>query len=172
MIRPGLAFASLAVLVLQAPAAAQAPVGSEASSGSSCKLSSAKKRGSSMLGGMLGGLANRAIGRTGLAGYIPTNSFATMLTDAIACKLDEKEQKQAAAATTEAVRGGVGSSASWKSETRPGVTGTSTVLAQNKRADGASCMTVSDVIIVNGEETTVPKTMCRAPGASGYTLSA
>jgi hypothetical protein len=33
-------------------------------------------------------------------------------------------------------------------------------------------LTVRDVVIVNGEETTVPKTMCRAPGASGYTLAA
>ena len=33
-------------------------------------------------------------------------------------------------------------------------------------------MAVNDVIIVNGEETTVSKQMCRAPGATGYTLAA
>jgi hypothetical protein len=33
-------------------------------------------------------------------------------------------------------------------------------------------MTVNDVIIVEGEETTVSKRMCKAPGASGYTLAA
>jgi hypothetical protein len=33
-------------------------------------------------------------------------------------------------------------------------------------------MTVNDVVIVGGEETTVPKTMCRSPGSSGYTLAA
>jgi hypothetical protein len=33
-------------------------------------------------------------------------------------------------------------------------------------------MTVTDVVIVGGEETTVPKTMCRRPGASGYVLAA
>src|SRR6185436_5224048 len=99
---------------------------------------------------------------------IPVSS---LLTDAIARKLNCKEQVQAATATTEATRGGVGTSASWTSETRQDVSGSSTVVAQNNRSDGASCMTVNDVVIVNGEETTVAKTMCRAPGASGYTLA-
>jgi hypothetical protein len=29
-------------------------------------------------------------------------------------------------------------------------------------------MTVTDVVIVDGEETVVPKKMCRSRGASGY----
>jgi hypothetical protein len=29
-------------------------------------------------------------------------------------------------------------------------------------------MTVTDVVIVDGEETTVPKKMCRGPGDSGF----
>ena len=125
-----------------------------------------------MLGGMLGRMANRALAQTGIGGYVPTNTLATTLTDAIACKLDAQEQKQAATATMEAVRGGVGSSSQWTSATRPGVSGSSTVTAQSQTAAGASCMDVNDVIIVNGEETTVSKRMCRAPGASGYTLAA
>ena len=175
MVGRPLAFVASLALALPPAAAAQTSTGQAPAaepSGSGCKLSTTKKRGSSMLGGMLGGLANRALSRTGLSNYVPTNTFATMLTDAIACKLDEKEQKQAATATTEAVRGGVGSTASWKSETRPGVTGSSTVKAQTLAANGASCLDVTDVVIVNGEETTVSKRMCRAPGASGYTLSA
>jgi surface antigen len=181
-----LATASLIVVSLEAPAAAQfsgilGRIGSkpasetaspESTKQAGCKLSSAKRRGSSMLGGVLGGLASRAIGRSDLVGIVSTNTLGTMLTDAIACKLDEKEQKQAANATTEAVRGGVGSTANWKSETRPGVCGSSTVKAQTLAANGASCMDVNDVIIVDGEETKVSKRMCRAPGASGYTLSA
>ena len=87
-------------------------------------------------------------------------------------KLNCKEQVQAATATNEATRGGVGTSSSWTSDTRQDVSGRSTVMAQNNRSDGASCMTVNDVVIVEGEETTVAKTMCRAPGASGYTLAA
>ena len=125
-----------------------------------------------MFGSMLGGLANRALGRVPLSGYIPTNTFATMLTDAIACKLDQKEQKQAADATTEAVRGGVGTTSSWTSATRPNVSGSSTVKGQTLAANGASCLSVTDVVIVDGEETTVSKRMCRAPGASGYTVAA
>jgi surface antigen len=124
-----------------------------------------------MLGGMLGGLANRALGRTPISGFIPTNTFATLLTDAIACKLDQQEQKQAASATTEAVRGGVGTTSSWASATRPNVTGSSTVKAQTTASNGTSCMDVTDVVIVDGEETRVSKRMCRAPGASGYTVA-
>jgi predicted lipid-binding transport protein (Tim44 family) len=172
MFRVGLSFASLLLLSLQTPAVAQTSPAADGAPATTCKLSEPKKRGSSMLGGMLGGLANRALGRTGIAGYIPTNTLATTLTDAIACKLDAQEQKQAAAATTEAVRGGVGSTSQWASATRPGVKGSSTVTAQTRTAAGATCMDVNDVIIVNGEETTVSKRMCRAPGASGYTLAA
>ena len=98
--------------------------------------------------------------------------MTSLISVGIARLLDCKEQEQAAGATQEAVRGGVGTTASWESETRPGVKGSSTVVAQNARSDGGSCMTVNDVVIVGGEETTVPKTMCRAPGESGYTLAA
>ena len=51
---------------------------------------------------------------------------------------------------------------------RANVTGRSKVTAQQQLADGGTCMTVTDVVIVDGEETTVPKKMCRARGASGY----
>jgi hypothetical protein len=40
--------------------------------------------------------------------------------------------------------------------------------SEEKLADGGNCMTVTDIVIVDGEETTVPKRMCRAKGASGY----
>ncbi|HEY9553810.1 hypothetical protein [Allosphingosinicella sp.] len=161
----------LIVASLQAPALAQpAPDGAEAAP---CELSAPKKRGSSILGGLLGGFASRALGSTGtsIAGYVPVQEFATVLTDAIACRLDAQEQKQAADATTEAVRGGVGTTSSWTSTTRADVSGSSTVTAQTASADGTSCMTVNDVIIVSGEETTVAKRMCRAPGASGYIVA-
>lgn len=165
------ACASLLALTVHVPANAQAQPSPEQGKDTSCKLSSPKKRGSSMLGGMLGGLANRALGRNFVTSFIPTNTFATMLTDAIACKLDAQEQKQAANATTEAVRGGVGTTSNWSSATRPGVTGSSTVKAKTMAANGASCMDVNDVVIVNGEETTVSKRMCRQPGASGYVVA-
>ena len=165
------ACASLIALTVNMPVAAKAQTASEQSKSDGCKLSSPKKRGSSMLGGMLGGLASRALGRNYVTSFIPTNTFATMLTDAIACKLDAQEQKQAATATTEAVRGGVGTSSSWTSATRPGVTGSSTVKAATTASNGASCMEVTDVVIVDGEETRVSKRMCRQPGASGYVVA-
>jgi hypothetical protein len=52
------------------------------------------------------------------------------------------------------------------------VTGSSTVNTRNKRADGTTCLAVTDVVIVNGEETRETKNMCRAPGAANYTLAA
>jgi len=100
---------------------------------------------------------------------------ADTLTNAIACRLDPEEQKQAAAATIEATRGAEGGDADrrrWvrpprgRSETRENVSGTSTVVARNDNDKGGmQCITVSDVIIVNGEETTADKRMCRRPGS-------
>jgi len=171
----------LLVASLAGPAAAQFPfgigVGPKPSAGKGkdgCQLSAEKRRGSNMAGNILGGFANRALGGRGRAvtGFVPVNSFAHALTDAIACKLDKAEQAQAAAATDQALAGGVGAKSNWTSATRQGVTGSSAVTAQNTRANGSTCMTVSDVVIVDGEETTVSKQMCRAPGGSGYVLSA
>lgn len=138
-----------------------------------CETAGKASRGSNVLGSVLGGAARRTVGRTSIGYYVPVPEFSTVLTAAFACKLEPKEQKQAAEATVTATRGGeVGSTASWESEARPGVTGTSTVAGKEKLADGSTCMTVRDVAIVNGEETTVNKRMCRARGASGYTLAA
>ena len=128
----------------------------------------------SVFGSIAGQIASTALGRSGVpssvAGvYIPVQS---LVSEGITRILTCKEQKQAATATQNAVRGGVGSSSSWTSESRPNVTGTSTVNSQNRRADGTTCLAVTDVVIVDGEETRVTKNMCRAPGASSYTLAA
>ncbi|HLL31258.1 MAG TPA: hypothetical protein VK403_09710 [Allosphingosinicella sp.] len=133
-----------------------------------------KKKSGGMFGAIAGGIAGTALGHTGLGSTLigvglPVTS---LLTDAIMSKLDCKEQVKAATATDSAVRGGVGTTSSWESDTRPGVKGSSTVVAANTQAGGGSCMTVNDVVIVDGEETTVSKRMCKSPGASGYTLAA
>ena len=134
-----------------------------------CNESEAKKKKKSMFGGMVGGIAGNALGRAGvptsIGGVIPTND---LLSEVITALLDCKEQKQAAEATNEAVRGGVGTTASWTSETRPNVSGSSSVTGEEQSADGSHCLTVTDVVIVDGEETTAPKRMCRTPGSSGY----
>lgn len=181
MMRALLLSLPLVVASLPAPASAQFPFGigarksqSQNKADDGCKLSENSRRGSHMAGNILGDLASRALGgRAGtIGGFVPINVFTNALTDAIACQLDKDEQKQAVAATEEALAGGVGSKSEWTSATRQGVTGSSVVTASNTRADGGTCMTVNDVVIVDGEETTVSKQMCRAPGGSGYVLSA
>jgi hypothetical protein len=135
-----------------------------------CADTAAKKAKRSMFGGMLNSLGGNLLGRAGVAGSVvslalPVGSY---LTDELLKKLDCKEQVQAAKATDQAVRGGVGTEVAWTSETRANVTGKSTVTGQEQLADGGQCLTVTDVVIVDGEETTVPKRMCKAKGATGY----
>jgi len=135
-----------------------------------------KSRGGMILGNVLGGMASRTAGRVGMASFVPVAAFSDVLSDAIACKLDAKEQEKAAGATTQAVtkaeRSSEPTTVAWTSDTRANVTGTSTVEAKTKLADGTSCMNVTDVVIVEGEETRVQKKMCRGPGQSRYVLTA
>jgi hypothetical protein len=135
-----------------------------------CADTSEKKAKRSMFGGMLGSIGGSFLGRAGVAGQVASLALpaASYLGDELLKMLDCKEQQQAAKATDQAIRGGVGSEVAWTSESRPNVSGKSKVTAEEKLADGGQCMTVTDVVIVDGEETTVPKKMCRARGASGY----
>jgi surface antigen len=163
-------FRSLLVLPLLLALAGSGAALAKEKVGGSCE----NKPKRSMFGGIAGQIANGALGRSGIPSsvggvYIPIHS---MISEGISRILTCKEQKQAATATQTAVRGGVGTSSSWTSESRENVTGSSTVNAQTARADGSTCLAVTDVVIVDGEETRVTKNMCRAPGASGYTLAA
>jgi hypothetical protein len=158
-------------LIFSAPLAiAGASSASAQGVGQQCAETPQKKAKKSLFGSMLGGLADSALGRFGgTAGSIASSFNAgSMLSDAIVQMLDCKEQQQAAKATDDAIRGGVGTEVAWKSETRPNVTGASKVTAEEKLADGGQCMTVTDIVIVDGQETSVPKRMCRAKGAKGY----
>lgn len=82
--------------------------------------------------------------------------------------LDCQEQRQVQSATDAAIRGGVGTEVEWTSATRPAVQGRSIAAAQDTLGDGTHCITVRDVIIIDGEETISHKRMCRPRGASGY----
>ena len=149
------------------PAAAQSPAPAQPQQ---CADTAQKKAKRSMFGGLVSGLGGSLLGRAGVAGNVislamPVGSY---LTDELLKMLDCKEQRQAAKATDDAIRGGVGTEVAWTSESRPNVSGKSKVTAAEQLADGTQCMTVTDVVIVDGEETTVPKKMCRAKGASGY----
>jgi surface antigen/Spy/CpxP family protein refolding chaperone len=119
----------------------------------------------SLIGAGAGLLGSRVGAPAGLlAAALPVGAI---LGDAIARRLNRCEQEQAAAATEEAVRGGVGTTATWTSETRPAVTGTSVVTAAETSSDG-ECLTVTDIIIVDGEETRAPKRMCRRPPSTRF----
>ena len=161
----GLLVGAPAATLSSVPASAQNPPPQQ-----QCADTAQKKAKRSMFGGLVSGLGSGLLGRAGVAGNVislamPVGSY---LTDELLKMLDCKEQKQAAKATDDAIRGGVGTEVAWKSETRQNVSGKSKVTGAEQLADGTQCMTVTDVVIVDGEETTVPKKMCRAKGASGY----
>jgi len=169
-----------------------------------CPNGKQKSVGASILGSVAKSATSRIGGR--FASFVPLPEFAEILTGAIACQLDNKEQKQAAEATLAATRGDdsgmvkIGDTAEWTSGSRKDVKGKSTIvaveqapLAANPGGKGkgggngkgnaggngkgaqlasAQCITVSDVVIVNGEETTANKRMCKAPGQARYSLMA
>jgi surface antigen len=125
------------------------------------------------IGGVVGGVAGGVLGHGSTLQRIATVALAApvgaLIGDVIARHLDCHEQRQAAAATEQVVERGVGSTQTWTSETRPGVTGSSTVTAAVAPADdGQPCVTVTDIIIVDGEETRAPKRMCRRPPTNRY----
>lgn len=162
----------LLLLSVQPTAAYAKKKGDDASETTKCQPKKKKKGG--MFGAIAGGIAGSALGVAGVPTGIGMLALpvGSLLTDAIIRKLDCKEQVKAATATDTAVRGGVGTTSTWESDTRPGVKGSSTVRDQRAFADGGSCMLITDVVIVDGEETTVDKRMCRKPGGGNYVLAA
>lgn len=184
--RLGVLGAMAALAGLAVPAAAQfggilGSVGKGAAqTADGCPKGKKRSVGSSILGSIAGSVAGSAASRAGLYAWVPISGLTDQLTAAIACRLDPEEQKQAAQATLDATRGegeaaevAVGTSASWTSNTRADVSGTSTVIARDDdEAGGLQCIMVSDVIIVQGEETRANKRMCRKPPAARYALAA
>src|SRR5688572_25440265 len=145
-----------------------------------CPKGRKRSSGSRIAGGILGGIASSAAGSAGgVFNYVPVAAFTDQISASIACRLDPEEQKQAAEATLTATRSDgsgeaeVGDMAAWTSNTREDVSGTSTVVARNDEDNnGLQCITVSDVIIVSGEETRADKRMCRRPPAARYAIAA
>lgn len=164
--------ALLMAALLTGPAVTVVPIQAAAAATPStqCADTPQKKAKRSLFGGIASGMLGGFLGGSGAGGAIAMVALpvGSMLSDAIIKLLDCKEQQQAAKATDDAIRGGVGTEVAWKSESRANVTGKSKVTKSEQLADGGQCMTVTDVVIVDGEETTVPKRMCRAKGASGY----
>lgn len=178
-----LALASLAAAPVQAQlgnllrrvpqaAADEATASPDDKSGGCPKGKKGSRAGRNLLGGLVRDTVGDAASKAGVYSFTPIAEVSDALTNAIACKLDPAEQVQAAAATEVATRGEeVGSTAAWSSETRPNVSGSSTVVARNDEAGGRRCMNVTDFIIVEGEETRVTKRMCKAPGQARYVIA-
>lgn len=185
-----------ALMVPTAPATAQfggliprdaQNVLNDAQATDACGTKKKSSAGSRVLGGIMGRTARNAAGQAGISSWVPIADVTDQLTTSIACRLDPEEQKQAAHATLRATRSfegdagsakpapppPIGSTAAWSSETRADVSGTSTVTGRDPAvADGLDCITVTDVVIIRGEETTASKRMCRPPGSRRYSLVA
>jgi surface antigen len=136
-------------------------------------------KGRGALGGLLGGAVDEIARSAGISSWVPVPEFSDQLSESIACRLDPEEQKQAAEATLAATRAEgdgtvpeVGSSAEWTSATRQNVSGTSTVTGREASKGSADCITVTDVVIIEGEEARAEKRMCRAPGSARYSIVA
>src|SRR5436305_14506773 len=119
MFRPVL----LAVPLILAPLALSSAADAQGQ-GQNCQQRNA---GRHRMGGMLGGMARGVLGRVGGVAADVVVPAGSMLGDAIMNLLDCDEQQQAADATEQAVRGGVGTTTTRRSETRPGVTGSPTL---------------------------------------------
>ena len=165
---------ALAALVLSPPALAlpkaagpAAPVAEE------CRPSKIQRLDALIGGHRFAKFVDTRIGRAGMAAWDRANRLGGKLTGAIVRKLSPGEQRQADAASTIAVCEGIpGREIRWTSASRAGVSGTSTVTALDSDARLGRCITIRDIVIVEGEETRTARRMCRAPGASGYRLAA
>lgn len=159
----------LAPLAASVPTAKAATSAEQSRTGEQCRSDNRNRRRG---GSVLGGIARGALGRFGGGAANLIAPMGSMLGDAVMRLLDCDEQRQAATATEQvterADRDGVGASASWRSETRPGVAGSSTVTAVETRAPDGECLTITDIVIVDGQETTAPKRMCRRPPNNRY----
>jgi surface antigen len=159
----------LASLSLSLPAPLHAQARSRTGEECQQQRETSRRRGRG-IGGFLGSVAGAVGGHVGGVANVVTSVLPVgqLLGEAIASLLDCREQRQAATATEEAVRGGVGTTATWESETRPDVTGSSTVTAADSDTADGECMTVTDIVIIDGQETRAPKHMCRRPPNNRY----
>lgn len=135
------------------------------------KCKKARKRGG-VIGGLIGSVAGSAAGLDGV-GTVLAGAFGAVLVGEIACQLDEKEQKAAAEATIAVTKQEeVGATAKWVSPTREGVSGSSTITALNTEPNGSKCLSITDIAIIEGEETRVSKRMCRKKAGEPYSIMA
>lgn len=184
--RTAMVLGALALAAVSTPSPADAQLGDlfnrgkrGAEQADACGKGKKGDKGRGVLGGILGGAVDDLARNAGLPSFVPIPEFSDQLTTSIACRLDPEEQKQAAEATLAATRADeasaqpqVGATASWTSTTRDDVRGTSTVTGREKTRGELDCITVTDVVIIEGEEARADKRMCRAPGSARYSIIA
>tara|TARA_R110000824_G_scaffold195149_1_gene377827 strand:+ start:6706 stop:8640 length:1935 start_codon:yes stop_codon:yes gene_type:complete len=130
------------------------------------------RTGGGLIGGILGGVIGEAAG-LGDVGTLLASGLGALIGSEIACQLDQQEQEKAVEATMTVVeKEEVGAVATWQSPTRADVSGSSTVTALTAEPDGRKCLSITDVAIIDGEETKIAKQMCRGPGETNYSLMA
>ena len=164
---------SLVVASLAVPLPNVGVATAQSLTGEQCTRTNDRRRAT---GSALGALGRGILGRVGGGAAVAMLPMASVLGDAIMRMLDCDEQEKAADATEQVVerasaqrgQAAVGTTTTWQSETRPGVTGSSTVTAVEPTAPDGDCMTVTDIVIVDGQETRQPKRMCRRPPSNRY----
>ena len=159
----------------RAPAAAAAPAAAQDEDSPAAALTACERRAQGRLR-VWDRLGDAAISATrGIGHFVGASEgsvasvlrFGHSLSERVQRQLNCHEQQQAEVATARAINGGVGTTSRWRSDTRANVSGSSTVVAADPTPAGA-CLTVTDVIIVDGEETRAPKRMCRRPPSNRY----
>ncbi|MGE0179154.1 MAG: hypothetical protein AB7O91_04975 [Sphingomonas sp.] len=164
---------SLVVTSLTVPLPVTGAAAAQSLTGEQCTR---RNEGRRAAGSAIGAIGRGILGRVGGGGVAAMLPMASVLGDAIMRMLDCQEQEKAAEATEQLVerasaqRGtaAVGTTQTWRSETRPGVTGSSTITAVEPTAADGDCMTVTDIVIVDGQETRQPKRMCRRPPSNRF----
>ena len=133
-----------------------------------CDDTRKKKAKRSIFGSVLGGIAGGNRRRSTSAAWSSLLPVGSILADELMKLLDCKEQSRRRTLPPKPF-GGRRTEVRWQSEkSRQNVSGVSKVTARAATCRWRHCMTVTDVVIIDGEETTVPKRMCRGKGDSGY----
>jgi hypothetical protein len=174
LISASLIAAAAAPVVPLAPAAAAV----QSADGKKCEQTPARSTRRGVLGAIggaaLGGLLGSNRVTSTISSFLPVHS---LLADALLNLLDCDEQKKAAKATedvtTQAETRGAGTKVAWRSESRSNVSGVSEVTEVDSAGQGGKrCMKVRDVVIIDGEESTMEKRMCKQPPSTRYAMVA
>lgn len=126
-----------------------------------------------ILGGVAGGLLGSKIdgGRRNTAGLLIGGAVGALAGGAIGKALDKCEKEKLGKATEASLNSpasGAESTANWKSDSRPEVTGTVSASEPVQQPDGRICRSVTRVNYVQGQEMQDAPTFCKTPPSSAW----